>query len=510
MQKKMITLLAVAAFAVMGGTAFAALPNLDAGNTTMATELVHPTDDTAAPAAYIAYQVNGAVAPTTVLKLTLTNGTFANPMNICFLNGAVPTKATINSALNAAGTVNTLEIDPATTGLGVGTIYYIQDDNCVAVPAANASINVAGGTTAGSVSMEVNSVTIPDDAKIKASATVVTLKNQFSAQLVNAESIIDFGSLRTTLKADTCTAGEPPCTDVAGTVSSSRAKLLLFSDETINSRVAAAVAPDANCAGTYLAANEVTVKVTGDLTGIDAITYGDLFTNNGPVTTAVGAADVTAGFKTLTIPLNNVDVCLGSASPAAGKKTDLTLAVDTAAGSPAAPTLVAGNRTVEVKLVGGSALVAGACPAGEVCVGSRVLLAAGSLSHKWVFDGTQYYAPFVKFRTDDNGTTQTYFKVLSKNTTTGANGVTATVVCDDGTTSDVILADLEAGKTSTFTAGQIMAGLPGTCTVDGARGTGIILTVNAPEEDVFAYATITDVNGHKRLPLKAVNGQIVE
>jgi hypothetical protein len=47
-------------------------------------------------------------------------------------------------------------------------------------------------------------------------------------------------------------------------------------------------------------------------------------------------------------------------------------------------------------------------------------------------------------------------------------------------------------------------------TVSGSAGFAVIVTVNAPETDVFAYANMIDASGAKRIPVKTVNGVISE
>jgi hypothetical protein len=495
-----IAVLTFLAVGLMSGSAFATLPNLDAGNTTMATELVQPTVDTAAPAVGIAYQTNGAVGIGTTLKFSLTNGTYATVVAakwaLCREDPTAPGAALIVTAAGPATTVGDVSFNLTTNaGLGVGTIYYLQDDNCAALGAVVTNINVLGGTTAGTVTMAITSVTNPGDAKIETSGVIVTLKDQFAAAITPVVSKMDFATGRTTLIDDTATNANYPNTTVAGTTSDAVAKIVVKNDATIGNKVTV-TAPGVTCAGTINVADTVKVKVTGNLTGVDKLQWNAVTIGTKTSYTLV-AADYTNGYASVTVPGTVVGIC-STASPTAGCASGIFLDVDTSIGTTKAPALVAGDFTAEVKLVGAGAGAAGRTSA------TRVLTTAKS--HTFAFDGTVYYLELARA----DATRETYVKIQSKNVTAGANGMSVQVLCGNGTMATFTpAATLTAGAPANITGTEMAAACAATSPVN-AGGFAAILTVNAPEADVFGYANILDATGAKRIPLKTVNGAIVE
>jgi len=486
----------------MSGSAFAVLPNLDAGNTSMATELVQPTVDTAAPAVGIAYQVNGAVGIGTTLKFTLSNGTYAavavTNWALCRENPAIPGAALIVTAAGPATVAGDTSFNLTTnTGLGVGTIYYLQANNCAALGTAVGAINVIGGTTSGTVSMAITSVTNPGDAKVETSGVIVTLKDQFSATITPVVSKMSFATGRTTLLADGVV--DYPNTVVAGTTSDSTAKIVIKNDATIANAVKFLVNPTAACLGTLLAGDTSTlkVKVTGNLTGVDTLQWNNPGVAAADKAYVLTALDHTNGYATVPVLGNEIGIC-SSSSPTAGTASGIDLIVDTNnALAPKAPTLVAGSFTTEVKLVGTNAVAFAAAA-------TRVLTTA--TSHTFAFDGTVYYLGLVR----SDATHETYAKIQSKNVTAGANGLTVQVLCGDGTMATFTPADLLVAGTPVTITGTAMAAACAATSPVNANGFAAVITVNAPEADVFGYANISEPTGSKRVPLKTVNGAIVE
>jgi hypothetical protein len=139
----------------------------------------------------------------------------------------------------------------------------------------------------------------------------------------------------------------------------------------------------------------------------------------------------------------------------------------------------------------------------------RTLLSAVSYFRLQVISA-QYYIPLIG-SVPASGR-ETYIKLQSKNTAAGANGVSVAILASDGSI------------TATYSAGTITPGVPMLITgaqlvtaatnagktVDGAAGFAVIVTVNAPEADVFAYANMIEASGAKRIPVKTVSGTIVE
>jgi hypothetical protein len=498
-----ILFLSLAIIGLMSGSAFAVLPNLDAGNTSMATELVQPAVDTAAPAVGIAYQVNGAVGIGTTLKFALANGSYAalagGNWALCRENPAAPGTALLVTAAGPATLAGDTSFNLTTAlGLGVGTVYYLQDENCTALGAAVTSILVIGGTTSGTVSMAVTSITSPGDAKVETTGVIVTLVDQLSATITPVVSKMSFATGRTTLIDDTVANPNYPNTTVAGTTSDAVAKIVVKNTLGIGNPVTFTAAPDATCAGTLTsAADTVKVKVTGNLTGVDTLTWrgNGVVINTAYVLTLI---DHTNGYATVTVPGTAIGIC-STTSPTVGFASGIDLIVDTNnALAPKAPALVAGSFTAEVKLVG-----AGAGAAGRVSA-TRVLTTA--TSHTFAFDGTVYYLGLVR---SDAGR-ETYVKLQSKNVTAGANGLSVQVLCGDGTMASFTPADLLVAGAPVTITGAAMADACAATSPVNANGFAAIFTVNAPEADVFGYANIFEPTGSKRVPLKTVGGVIVE
>jgi hypothetical protein len=241
------------------------------------------------------------------------------------------------------------------------------------------------------------------------------------------------------------------------------------------------------CTNTLAATEQIDFKITGNLTGISQINY-----DNGAAgrTYTVLAADRTAGFATLSVTGANLLICKATET-ATAKALELQAANVT--GTP----IVTGARTVTVTLLKKTA----------VSAADRALIAAGTTSHTFTLDGSQYYIPLVGSSTGR----ETYIKLQSKSLVAGSNGVTIAILDNLG------------GITATWT-GQIQPGIPLTIsgadlvaaaatagkTVSGSAGFAVIVTVNAPETDVFAYANMIDASGAKRIPVKTVNGVISE
>jgi hypothetical protein len=139
----------------------------------------------------------------------------------------------------------------------------------------------------------------------------------------------------------------------------------------------------------------------------------------------------------------------------------------------------------------------------------RTLLSAISYFRLEVVSA-QYYIPLVG-SVPASGR-ETYIKLQSKNTATGANGVSVAILADDGSiTATYNPGTIAAGVPMTITGAELVAAATAAGkTVDGLAGFAVIVTVNAPEADVFAYANMIDAAGAKRIPVKTVGGAIVE
>jgi len=136
------------------------------------------------------------------------------------------------------------------------------------------------------------------------------------------------------------------------------------------------------------------------------------------------------------------------------------------------------------------------------------LAAAGTKTHDIQFDATQYYIPLVGSNLPAR---ETYIKVQSKNTLASANGVNVQILCKDGSLIVYSAGTVSPGVPLTITGSQLVAAAAAAGkSVDGVAGFAAIVTVNAPEADVFAYANMIDSSGAKRIPAKTFKGYIVE
>jgi hypothetical protein len=483
-KKFFVTAAAFTALGLLGvaSDSFAAA-QLNAGNTFLAAEKISPTTDYTNTSVNTAYQPGGPVARSTVIKISLTNGKFreGTRIDICDNSGSMG-YGTVPSAPNN----NYVEIT-LTSPLASGKVYTIQDDGCADLATPLSSIIVPAGTGAGTViSMTVDNKLTPGDPNVYATAPVITVKNQFSATLKPVTSKLDFTTNMEKFKEDSsCTT--PPCT----TVSESKAALLIESDESINDKVT--VAAGSGSCDRQLANNDtLVVKITGNLQGLGNIKYvGNATTTSYSITNT----DRTNGYATLTVPGDDLSLCSSTDSPKVYRA--LVLTED---GSPGTP-IIPGTRTAQITIKGGGNIASGY---------SRDLIPAGTPSHIIQFDATQYYIPLIKY--NPAAGEETYIKLQSKNTIGGANGVLVQILASDGSLVPYNAGTITPGTPLTITGSQLVSAVTSAGkTVDGSKGFAVIVTVNAPEADVFAYAnTCSNAAGCKRIPVKTFGGTIVE
>ena len=471
----MVLFLAFLIVGLISASAFAAA-QLNAGNTTLAAERISPTTDYTASSVYTAYQTGGPVAASTVIKISLTNGKFNAGSTIDICNGTT----SMGNSDTLSSDSNYVEIT-LTSPLASGTVYTFQPNACTGTPLNN--VIVPAGSVAGTViSMTVDNKLTPGDPNVYATAPVITVKNQFSATLLPVTSKLDFNdNMETFIPDSSCTT--PPCT----TATESKAALLIVSDESINDKVT--LAPGGGTCDRQLAANDLlTAKITGNLQGISAVEYEATATTTYTVT----ATDRTNGYATLTVAGNRLSICRSTDTPKIYRALELTAA--NTAGIP----IIAGTRTAQITIKGG-----GTIPAGY----TRDLIPAGTPSHIIQLDATQYYIPLIKVATGED----TYIKLQSKSTIGGANGVSIQILASDGSLVTYNAGTITPGTPLTITGSQLVSAVTSAGkTVDGSKGFAAIVTINAPEGDVFAYANICNVSGCKRIPVKTVNGTIVE
>ncbi len=459
--KKVLSIVAIAALivGVMVGGVWAG--QLDAGNTTVAAEKI----PAAAPYTMntnTSYQVDSTVAASTVLQISLTNGTFAAPGSIDIYD---PLAGALMGCTNVVVDPSTVELT-LPSNLATGIAYIITD---AAAAPYTLGVNVPGGSLDGTVvTLTVDNKNNPGDTKIYAQGTVVTVKNQVTAKINAVTSKLDFATMMKTFKFGALT---------------SSADLYVYSDESLNDKAfTLGVGPYP-----ILGPIGLNIRLSGDLHGLASISY-----DAGAVTTAITPTDITNGYVDMAIPAGSVE--MGPNGQAWTAPVDLTL---TAIGTTGTDSIATGDRTVKVELP----------TAGPVAAGPRDLISAGTVSHTFELDASQYYIPLIGVNSATGR--ETYIKIQSKSQYSGSNGVVAQILCDDGSMVSYDAGTVSSGTPLTITGSQLKAAATAAGKTVG-DSFAVILTVNAPESDLFIYANIIDPSGAKRVPVKTVGGLIVE
>ncbi len=464
---------------LMTGSALAA--SLNAGNTTVASELVPAAGAPVPGGVNTAYQPTGPVAATTQIKVSLTNGTFAaGQIDLCDSWGNSYLAGPVTTVAGATSVTMTL-----TVPLASGTVYNFQPAACVAGPVALTNVNIAAGAVGGSVvTMTVDNALNPGDPNIYATAPVTTLVDQFSIELTPVTSVIRFaGGMR----------------DFAGTITTSTNTFVLLSNETIGTRVITGLPDNVSCLSPMSGGGGKDFRYTATPGTGNNFSGVATFTFSGAVTGVVIDNVIATGDASATgvvTGLVNTRVC-GSATPAAtkalaGNRNSLILTVD--------GTTVITPRTYNIKI--------DTVEGGEILAAARTLFGP-ALGWTWRLDATQYYIPLIGSVPPGR---ETYIKLQSKSTAAGTNGVSVAILASDGTiTATYSPGTITSGTPMTITGAQLVAAATAAGkTVDGAAGFAAIITVNAPEADLFVYANMIDAAGAKRIPVKTVAGYIVE
>ncbi|WP_435548180.1 hypothetical protein [Desulfobacterium sp. N47] len=472
-----IVVLALSVIGLVCGSAFAAA-TLNAGNTTIASELV-PAAGLALTTVNTGYQPNGSVAATSQLKISLTNGTFgATVVSICdnaggTYGGAVPVPGSTSVTITT------------TQAMASGTVYNLQPAAvCAAGPVALTQVSIGAGAVAGTVvSMSVDNALSPGDTNVYATAPIITLMDQFSVEMTPVRSTITFASGMKQLNG----------------IATSAFDYNIISNESIATKIPTGLPDNVSCgvmgAGTGSFAYSVTPGTGGSFSGIAPTTgFGYTIAGGGftVIDAAIAATDATAAGNAAT---PGFMVC-GSSTPANTKALSANQLILTVDGT---TVLTPRTYAIGISTVTGAPIVAGA----------RTLIPSTTLGWTWVIDSTQYYVPLV----GSNASTgrETYIKLQSKNTSSAANGVIVAILANDGSTVATWTGTITPGTPLTVTGSDLVtAAATAGKTVDGAAGFAVIVTVNAPEADVFAYANMLDASGAKRIPVKTVAGLIVE
>jgi hypothetical protein len=478
-----IAILTFLVVGLMSGSAFAAA-SLNAGNTTLAAEKIRPAVAYTAAAVNTAYQPAGAVALSTVVRVSLTNGTFTAGSNLDICNGSVA----MNLVAGVVGALTPTYVDMIlTTPMASGTVYTFSSgvagvsDACASAPVGLTTINVGAGSPAGTtVTMSVTNAGNAADPNLLASATVLNVVNQFSAVLAKVTSKLNFA---TNMVSFIPAGAAVPYTP---TLTQSEASINLFSDESINDKVVVAVG-GGTCQRVLAAADGVSFKVTGNLTGILNIKQG---VAAAPASIyPILAADRTAGFATLTILGNALTTALCN-YPVVPVEVVTKAALELTAQN-TTNAISAGVRTATVTLTGG----------GNVAAAYTRALLTNVDAFDIQLDATQIYIPLIKVATG----TDTYIKLQSKTTVGGGNGINVQILASDGTLVAYSAGTITSGVPVTITGTQLAAAVVAAGkTVDGVAGFAAIVTVNTPNADVFAYANTCAGTDCKRIPAKVV------
>ena len=203
--------------------------------------------------------------------------------------------------------------------------------------------------------------------------------------------------------------------------------------------------------------------------------------------------------------LGTYSASLNGLTAAGGTNKNITFVFDGATSLTARTWTLGGSLATGTNVKNGHALFSG--------------LTIGSLT----LNSTQYYIPLIKttgptanfvYTPAAAAAADTYIKLSSKNSANGTNGVTVSVLCNNysGQNSPMSAAmsygSITPGTALVISGTQLAASalaLTPSCVVDGVGGYSAIVTVNAPNTDVFGYASIVENGLYKRVPVQTVN-----
>jgi hypothetical protein len=488
-------LFSVLVIGLMSGSAFAAA-SLNAGNTTIASELV-PAAGLGVPTVNTGYQPAGTVAVSSQIKISLTNGTFTAGSNVAICDNPGLAAGTYGTAVVPVVPANTSVTITTTKLLASGAAYHFEPAAvCGVVLAPLTNVNIAAGALGGSVvTMIVDNALAPGDTNVYATAPIVTLVDQLSVQLITpAVDVLDFGASPVMSKFK---AGG------SGTATTSVAKLVLLSNETLGTKVVTnAGITNTTCiawtpgveALSFTATPGGTATTMG--TGFNATTAFTAGPTAYTLKAAIASTDASATGNAILLTNLNAFVC-GAGASATDKGTGANQITNTLT---VLGTVSLTSRSYK--------LAVGTTTSGTILAAARTILAA-TTAWTWGMDASQYYIPLV----GSNPATgrETYIKLQSKNLSSGSNGVSVAILANDGTTAATFTGAITAGTPLTITGAELVAAATAAGkTVNGMAGFAVIVTVNAPETDVFAYANMIDASGAKRIPVKTVGGLISE
>lgn len=447
-----------------GGLAVAANAGmLNAGNTTVSEEYIVAVNNTTQNLAN-AYQTTVPVAATAQLKLTLSAGKFAAGSGativLCDAGGSAVATGTVDAGAQTATLI-------VSTALAGGNVYTIESGASCGSPPNYIQYDLTGLTNGTVVTLDIQSPQAPGAG---ANATVATIKRQFTATVDKTTAKIDLNNL----------------TQFVGGNTSVLAKFRIVSDGTINNKLT--VTSGSACQGNLSAGFSAVFTVKGKLNEYSTITIYQSTTTS-VVTYAITATDRTNNMATFGINLNTNGLVCENA-PASDYNT-IALKVDGI--NQIQPDL----KTTSIALKIGTQTT------------FQLTNPADQPSHEIQLDATQLYIPLVGV----NPTTgrETYIKLQASNFSSSVSSINVKfqILASDGTTVAQLNKTLTPGTPLTVTGTELKnAATAAGKTVGDSFAVKVLVT--APQENIFAYANIVDPSGAKRVPVKVMNGAIVE
>ncbi len=145
----------------------------------------------------------------------------------------------------------------------------------------------------------------------------------------------------------------------------------------------------------------------------------------------------------------------------------------------------------------------------DLRIGSQTFnLIPDTPSHEIQLNATTLYIPLVGV--NSTGTRDTYIKLQASNETLSSINVKFLILADDGSITAELNRTLTPGQPLTVSGTQLrQAAISAGKSISG-DSFAVKVLVTAPESDIFAYANIVDPTGAKRVPVKVVDGNIVE
>ena len=461
------------ASAMTAGSVFA-FADVNAGNTTVAAELIPDAGPFTLPQVNIAYEPGGVITPTFDLSFSLGGGTFVPGTNLELCRGTGVADVLAVGTVPADPGNNTVVMD-VVVDFGQGNSVRLQEaGTCAGVVPLTNIVRINAGAAAGTVAtIEVDSPQAPGDTRYTASNNLATIKKQFTAEILKVTSKLDFNTQQNSFIPEG--VAPPPLT----TFDDSDAGIVITSDESIQNRVP--VNPGAACQSTLNGGTDLNLELTGDLNGLLFIEY------DGVAGAGITPAEIAAGEVAFTINGLDVNVCL----PGDGQiPSFLRLHADNDPNTP----MSAGVHVTKIETTG----------TGDWGAGNEQELVQGD-SHEFVLDATTFFIPLIVF--NPANADNTFTKLNSSSNIAGANGVNGRILTNDGTYALCTFPTITPG-TALEISGQDWAD----CVADAGKtadltvGRSAKIIVNAPQENVQGLSKQTFAGGIiLDLPMQILN-----